>query len=300
MLQLSSTQVACVLEPLLSGINNHICVLQLNGWLLRTLNISYVMLQSTETERHISVKHDGPVWVMYNARLHSTTLLPRAPTALSAIFAHKIVPREANTAFFRLTMLSQDLRSVLRDILMVVWVNSLIICPPAHFPLMNVKGQFTNSTSVHLYIFHCWTARDRSQTLYICPPAHFPLLNVKGQLTSSIHLSTFTFPTVEPQGATHTLDTSVHLYISHCWTSRGHSQARYICPPLHFPLLNVKGPLTTSIHLSTCTFPTVERQGASSQARYICPPLHFPLLNVNGPFTNSIYLSTCTFSSVDP
>jgi len=135
MLQLSSTQAACVPEPLLPCNSDHICALQLNGWLLQTWNISYVMLQGTETKRHISLKQDGPVWVTYNAFLHSTTFLPRAPTTLWAIFAHKIVPREANTAFFRHIMLSQDLRSVLRDILMVVWVNSLIICQPAHFPL---------------------------------------------------------------------------------------------------------------------------------------------------------------------
>ena len=168
--------------------------------------------------------------------------MPRAPTALSATFAHKTVPREANTAFFRVVMLSQDLRSVLRDIVVVVWVES---------------------SSLHLHISHCWTSRGRSQARYICPPAY-----------------------------------------SRCRTSRDRSQARYShLSTCTFPLLNVRGPFTGSIltfvhlHISS-----VERQGAVHRFdTHICPPAHF-LCWTSGGRSQARYshLSTCTFPSVDP
>ena len=144
---------------------------------------------------------------MYNAFIHTTTHLPRAPTVLSAIFAHKTVPREANTAFFRVIMLSPDLRSVIRDILMVVWVNSPIICLPAHLL--------------------CLTSRGRSHVLY----SHlstwtFPLLNVKGPFTSSI----LTF---------------VHLNISQRWPVKIQFLQRTSIDPI---LASFFCPLRTVIH----------------------------------------------------
>jgi hypothetical protein len=191
---------------------------------------------------------------MYNACLHTTILLPRAPTALTALVARKTIPKETNTTFFRVIMLCQDLRSVLYDLLMVVWLNSPIICPPARFPLFNNKGPFTSLIliSVHLHISLCWTSRVPSQTRYS-------------------HLSTCTFPTVECQLAVHKLDTSVHLHISSVERQGSvHKLDTHICPPAHFPLLNVKGPFKSSIRLSTCTF---------------------RLLRVKGPFTSSIFIS---------
>ena len=72
---------------------------------------------------------------------------------------------------------------------------------------------------------------------------------------------------------------SVHLHIFLCWTSRGRSQNRYVCSPAHLPLLKVKGPFTNSKHLSTCTFPSVELQGAVHKLdTHISPPAHFPAL----------------------
>jgi hypothetical protein len=330
MLQLSSTQAACVPEPLLPGINNHICALQLNGRFLQTLNISYVILQNMYSTRPINT-HFGKTqrtcmsYVQCLSPYHYT--LSRAPTALSAMFAQKNVTREANTAFFRVIKLSQDLRSLLRDILMVVWVNSPIICPTAHFL--------------------CWTSRGRSQDRYShLSTCTFPLLNVKGPFTSSILTSVqMHFSSVESQGAVHKLNTNICLPAHFlCWTSRGRSQDQYSqLSTCTFPLLNVKGPFTSSIHLSACTYhllnvkgpltssiltfvylhiSSVERQGVVHKLNtHICLPGHFlcwtsrgrsqaqysrlstctfPLLNVKGPFTRSCSrLPTCKFPSVE-
>ena len=188
-LQLSSTQAACVLEPLLPGINNNSCALQLRGWLLQTLNIGYIMLQSMYSPRPIDT-HFGKTrrTCMSYVKCLSSYYYTSASCANCVVgnICSKTVHRETNTALFRVILLSQELWTIIRDILMVVWVNSPIICPPAHFPLLNVKGPFTNS----------------------------------------IHLFACTFPSAERQGAVHRLDTSVHLHISLCWTSRGRSQTR--------------------------------------------------------------------------
>ena len=95
---------------------------------------------------------------------------------------------------------------------------------------------------------------------------------------------------------------SVHLHISLCWTSRGRLQARYICPPAHFPLLNVKGPFTSSINLSTCTFPSVERQGAVHRLdTHIMSTCTFPSVECQGAVhrLDTHIMSTCTFPSVE-
>ena len=112
------------------------------------------------------------------------------------------------------------------------------------FPLLNAKVPFTSSTPVHLHISHCWKSRGRSQARYICPPVHFLCWTSRCH-SQAPHLSTFTFPTVESQGAVHKLDTSVHLHISQRWLVKGQFLQRISIGPL---LASFFCPLRTLIH----------------------------------------------------
>ena len=135
-----------------------------------------------------------------------------------------------------------------------------------------------------MYVYtHWWTSRGRSQVRYICPPAHFlcwtprchsqaphlstftfPTDERQGAFTSSIHLSTCTFPLLNVK-VPFTSSAPVHLHISHCWKSRGRSQARYICPPAHFPALTRKRAVSAAhFHWPTTSLILLPSQNSDS------------------------------------